>query len=96
MKALTFVFCCLLVLSGCSGVTVKTHHGFMGPDSWEATDGQVSVSYYNGDCCCVAERVLLNLAAQANRQELDWSKMADPEFSQSALAAECKKLQGNP
>jgi hypothetical protein len=66
----------------------------MGPDTWEATDGKISVSYYNGNCCCVAEKVLESLAKQANNKKLDWSKMADPKFRASTLAAECEKVQG--
>lgn len=84
---------CIFWLSlsvGCAEVRVKTHHGWMGPNTWEATDGKTSVSYYNGSCCCVAEKVLHSLAEKANRNELDWSKMADPTFRESTLAAECK------
>jgi hypothetical protein len=91
-KYLLIVFA--LALAGCVGVTVHTHHGFMGPDTYEATDGKVSVGYYNGDCCCVAEQVLDNLAAKANKGELDWSKMADEKFKRETLWNECVKVRG--
>lgn len=96
LKTTGLMACCifwLCVSTGCAEVRVKTHHGWMGPNTWEATDGKVSVSYYNGNCCCVAEKVLENLAEQANKKTLDWSKMADPKFKEETLAAECKKAQ---
>jgi len=97
LRTTVMMACCIFLLcvsSGCAEVRVKTHHGWMGPDTWEATDGKTSVSYYNGNCCCVAEKVLESLAAQANNKKLDWAKMADPKFKDFTLAAECKKMQG--
>jgi hypothetical protein len=91
------LICCIFLLcvsTGCAEVRVKTHHGWMGPDTWEATDGKVSVSYYNGDCCCVAEKVLENLAALANKELLDWNLMQGKEFRERVLREECKKAQG--
>lgn len=86
----------LMLSSACviADVHVKHHHGFMGPDTWEATDGKISVPYYNGNCCCVAEQVLQNLADKANSKEMDWSKMADPEFRSAILQSECRKVKG--
>jgi hypothetical protein len=78
----------------CAGVRVKTHHGFMGPNVFEATDGKVSVSYYNGNCCCVAEKVLESLAKQANSGMLDWNLMQFKEFRERVLKEECDKMLG--
>jgi hypothetical protein len=96
MNRILLIICSIIFVgafTACADVRVKTHHGWMGPSTWEATDGKISVSYYNGNCCCVAEQVLKNLAEKANRHELDWRQMADPKFREDALANECKKLQ---
>jgi hypothetical protein len=86
------LFFMLLCLFGC-GVRVKAHYGFMGPDTYEATDGKVSVHYYNGNCCCVAKEVLESLANEANSGKLDWVLMEFPEFRERVLAEECKKVK---
>lgn len=96
MKRLLLMVCCVCLLSGCAGVTVKTHHGWMGPDTWEATDGKVSVSYYNGNCCCVAEEVLQTLADKANSGQFDWSKMADEKYKEQVLADTCWHVLNMP
>lgn len=61
----------------------------MGPDVYYATDGKTEVRYYNGQCCCVAKKVLESLADRANSGELDWSKMADKDFRSFELKQQC-------
>jgi hypothetical protein len=89
--------CCifwLCVSSGCAEVRVKTHYGWMGPDTWEATDGKVSVNYYNGDCCCIAKEVLQSLADQANSGAFNWVMMDDQRFREETLSQRCRRMQG--
>jgi len=81
------------LLAGCVRVEVKTHHGWTGPDTYEATDGKVSVTYYNGLCCCVAKQVLESLAGKANAGKLDWSMMANDSFKNRTLSEECKVIK---
>lgn len=95
MKKLAMIAMALLLptlLTGC-GVRVKEHWGFMGPSTYEATNGKISVTYYNGACCCVAEQVLENLADYANSGKLDWSKMADKDFADKVLEEECQRVK---
>lgn len=83
---------CLLFLFGC-GVRVKTNWGFMGPDVYVASDGNIEVIYYNGECCCIAKEVLESLSYKANHGELDWAKMSDKEFRKTTLLEECTRLK---
>lgn len=80
----------LAMFAGCGmlGVRVKHHSGFMGPETWEATDGRVSVHYYRSDCW-EAEEVLKRLAKYANTGKLNWGKMADEKYRNAVLADEC-------
>lgn len=85
----------LLIISvtpGCLGhVSVHTDRGWMGPDVYYATDGETEVRYYNGQCCCVAKKVLQSLADKANNTtDLKWSDMADPEYKKKILSDQCK------
>lgn len=96
MKSALFIILILVLAAttSCLGhVRVKHHWGFMGPDTWEATDGKISVHYYNGNCCCIAEKVLHEVARRANEGELDWSKMADPKFRDSILKTICEEFR---
>ena len=84
----------LIAISGCGcgcGVRVKHHWGFMGPDTWEATDGKVSVYYYAGDCL-EPERVIRNLVRDTNRSDsqIDWSRMNDKDYSNLVMLGRCK------
>lgn len=93
LKKLILAIAVISLNAGCAlgkEVKVKTHYNLFGPTVWEATDGTTSVTYYNGNCCCVAEEVLESLARQANQNELHWPKMADEKFKKAILNAECK------
>lgn len=84
----------ILLLVGC-GVRVHTDRGWMGPNVYYATDGKIEVRYYNGQCCCIAKKVLESLADRANSGKLDWNRMADEKFQDYELALQCKIEQAN-
>jgi hypothetical protein len=90
-KNILIICICCFVLCSCGRVRVKTSWGYMGPNTYIATDGKIEVRYYNGACCCVAKQVLESLADKANSGELDWSLMADKEFRSKTLSDECAK-----
>jgi uncharacterized protein YceK len=83
------------LLTGCGGVHVKHHMGFMGPETWEATDGKVSVSSYRGTCW-ETEKMLQNVADKANKGIVDWPLMADPAYSKIVLGNECDAIMSAP
>lgn len=94
-KELLFSLLLISIISttACAQVKVKTHHNFMGSDVYEATDGKVSVKYYNGECCCIAKEVLKRLAEDANSGLLDWDMMQDEIFRKAALRLVCDELK---
>ena len=94
-KKLIIIIGVLIFFFGCKTVRVKSHWGYMGPSTYEATDGTISVFYYNGNCCCVAEQVLINLADRANRGEFQWSIMADKAMKDKMLEEECQRMKNN-
>ena len=65
----------------------------MSPEIYEATDGNISVYFYDGSCCCVAKKVLENLAYKANTGGLDWKKMEDESYQKQILSEECEKIK---
>ena len=83
----------MIILCSCSRVEVRKDVMFMYPDSWEATDGKVSVFYENKDCCCIAEEVIKQAASNANCGKLEWAKMADEPFQQRYMLDLCNEIR---
>jgi len=86
----------VFVTTGCGGfstghVSVDHHAGWGSPDTWEARGSGVSVFYYRGNCW-EAEKVLINLAKEANSGGFDWKNMADPIYRDKKLKDECKRI----
>jgi len=79
----------LFLFVSCSRVRVKTHDHFMGPSTWEATDGKISVYAYNGDCWGAKEKLKM-LAKEANDGKFDWSMMSNDEFKKKKLEEICR------
>lgn len=74
-------------------VKLYEENGYGGPTIWTASNGRVSVSYYNGQCCCIAKYVLQNLADDSNAGVFDWNDMSDKAIKEAKLAEECKRLK---
>ena len=90
LSKIVVLSCLIACFMSCSYVRVYTDHGFMGPDTFVATDGNVGVRYWNGRCCCVAKKVLESLAYRANSGDLDWNRMSDEKFRDFELDLQCK------
>ena len=65
----------------------------MSPMTYEATDGDIMVTYYNGQCEPYAQRVLDTLAARSNRGQFTWARMADSTFRTFMLSNTCAELK---
>jgi hypothetical protein len=83
----------VLLFVQCSEFTVKTDHGFFGPDVYELTNGEISIKYYNGNCCCIAKEVLMEVQRRIESNELDWTKLRDKTFADQYLQKVCDELR---
>lgn len=92
MKKLLFLFL-VIIITSCSSLSLKTDHGWFGPDVYELTDGEISVRYYNGDCCCIAKEVLEELHNRVDAGKVDWQKFADKKFAKEYLSKLCEELK---
>lgn len=92
----TLLLLAVISLSGCNQVSVKSNRMFGYPTTWTATDGKTDVNYYNGNCCCVAEKVLNSLADRSNAGEFPWSDMSNEAFKKSKLEEQCKIEKEKP
>ena len=77
----------------CNTVKIKRHGNWMGPETWEAYKDGISVGYYNGNCCCVAEKVLKQIVYDANHGILDWNRMRDKDFQDKTLSEYCEMIR---
>lgn len=89
LSKIVVLSCFIACFVSCSYVRVHTDHGFMGPDTFVATDGKIEVRYWNSRCCCVAKQVLESLAEQANAGLFSWSIMENERFRYEMLESQC-------
>ncbi len=93
LKILTLV---ILLFTGCSASwQLKTHHGFLTPNVYELTDGNISIKYYNGQCCCVAKEVLTELKTRIETGQIDPARLKDKTFVEKTLQQLCNELKNN-
>lgn len=93
MKTALFLLLTMTIIGCDGGMTLKTHGGFGNPSTYELTDGTNSITYYNGDCCCIAKYVLLEVKARVERNELRWEALiTDREFRGRYLRNLCKEM----
>lgn len=92
MKKILLLIIAITLFVGCSSLRLKTDHGWFGPDVYELTDGELSVRYYNGDCCCIAKEVLEELRNRVNSGKVDWQKFADKKFADEYLKQLCAEM----
>jgi hypothetical protein len=89
----------LILPAGCaqSGSVHVKHHSMIGySDTWEITDGTHKVGYYNGDCCCVADIVVDQVANLIKGGVIDWPRLAtDKEYQKIIMGRACKENKGN-
>ena len=88
---------CLLAgfLPGCNGnFVVKTHHGFMSPDVYELTNGDISIKYYNGNCCCIAKDVLIEMKSRIEKNEIIIDSLNNKKFVDNYLQKLCNEMRG--
>ena len=101
IRGLVFPFLILFFgLANCGGLTIKTSHGFMGPDVYELTDGDISVKYYNGNLCqgallkgFNAKDVLKEVKRQVESGELKWELMRNKVFAKEYLHEVCYQMK---
>lgn len=88
---------CLLcfLLAGCNEWKVKKHGGFMTPDVYELTNGDMSIKYYNGDCCCIAKEVLTEVKKRIEANQIDVIKLNDKKFVDEYLQKLCNEMRAN-
>lgn len=65
----------------------------MSPDVYELTNGTISIKYYNGDCCCIAEKVLTEIKSRIERKKINAQKFADKYFTSCYLQSICDSLK---
>jgi len=75
-----------LSLDGCNSLTLKTHHGWLGPNVYELTDGKISITYYDGDCCCIARDVLKEIKRRVEEDNLEWGLFNDSLYTKNYLS----------
>lgn len=85
----------LVFLVSCHDIEIKTHNNFFGSTTYEATDGEISVHYYNGQCCCVAKEVLERLIEKTESGRYVWEFMKDQEYQDMALTEMCYEVKLN-
>ena len=97
MKKLIVLFIALiLLLLACNnGLIIKSHHNLLGPTVYELTDGNHSIKYYNGQCCCIAKKVLEEIKQQIEDNELSWQDMKNKEFADKYLQQICNELKSD-
>lgn len=91
----------LIAFSGCSiyeRITdrVWVHHslGLGGPDTWAIKDNDGnSIGYYNGNCCCIASKVVDVLADQINDGYVPRIIMVDKSMQDRKLKFLCDSLK---
>lgn len=85
----------LFILSACSstGWQVKTDRGFLGPDVYELTNGDISVKYYNQQCCCIAKEVLIELKRRIEAGKVKPERLKNNRYKEMILKQICKQLQ---
>lgn len=93
MRHLLLILILATLMFGCSNLRLKTDHSWFGPDVYELTDGEISVRYYNGDCCCIAKEVLEELRYRVNSGKVDWQKFSDKKFADEYLKNLCIELK---
>jgi len=96
-KILAVVLIALLCffLPGCNGWDVKKHSGFMSPDVYELTNGDISIKYYNGDCCCIAKEVLTEVKKRIEANQIELIKLNDKKFVDEYLQKLCNEMRAN-
>lgn len=93
---------CIFVLflcAGCASTRISTHRMFMYPTTYTIEDREtgVSVGYYNGNCCCVAEEVLHHVQKGIEAGTVDREAFfSDPEYRAGILKLFCLELGGTP
>ena len=92
---LVFFIGLMFLLVACSGLTLKSHWDLFGPTVYELTDGNISIKYYNGNCCCIAKEVLEKVKKNVESGKLDWQKMQNKEFADKYLQQVCNELKSN-
>ena len=84
-----------VLLAGCNEFTIKTHRGFLSPDVYELTNGDISIKYYNGDCCCIAKEVLTEIKRRIEIGEMDATKLKDKKYVDEYLRRLCNEMRAN-
>jgi len=90
MKKL-FVLISLIFITACScsEFTVKTQLGVFGPDVYELTNGGISIKYYNGNCCCIAKDVLVEMKNRIEKGVIEIDSLKSKKFVDSYLRDLC-------
>jgi hypothetical protein len=83
-----------LSLDGCNSLSLKTHHGWLGPNVYELTDGVISINYYDGDCCCIAKAMLTEIKRRVEEDNLDWNLFKDSLYTKNYLSQLCQEMRG--
>ena len=95
IKVYLFALFLTLFLIGCNnGLTLKSHYNLFGSTVYELTDGNISIKYYNGLCCCIAKEVLEEIKTMVSEGELNWYKFADKKYADERLKVICKMVKG--
>lgn len=92
MKRILMLAAIVVLILGCSEFTVKTDYGFLGPAVYELTNGDLSIKYYNGNCCCIAKDVLGEIKLRIETGRLDWTKLKDKQYADEYLQSVCDSL----
>lgn len=95
VSAVALVVLLCFLLAGCNEWKVKKHSGFMTPDVYELTNGDVSIKYYNGDCCCIAKDVLTEVKLRIENNQIDVAKLKDKKFVDDYLRNLCNEMRAN-
>jgi len=74
-------------------LSLKTHHGWLGPNVYELTDGKISITYYDGDCCCIARDVLKEIKRRVEEDNLEWGLFNDSLYTKNYLSQLCQEMR---
>lgn len=92
MKKATVLILMLLTLSmtACSGLQVKEHETWSGVNSYELTDGDISVRYYKSSCPFPKE-TLEAVIKEVQKGFVIWELMNDRKYRDLVLKEQCAK-----